>query len=50
MLELLGNFPMIILKMQLILDFTDPDFNEMIKKLDKDKYYIIYCKSGIRSD
>lgn len=32
------------------LDFTDPDFNEMVKNLDKDKMYIIYCKSGIRSD
>ena len=31
------------------LDYTDPDFNEQIKKLDKTKYYIIYCKSGIRS-
>ncbi|WP_048192571.1 rhodanese-like domain-containing protein [Methanobacterium sp. SMA-27] len=31
------------------LDYTDPDFNEQIKKLDKTKYYIIYCKSGMRS-
>ena len=31
------------------LDYTDPDFNEMIKKLDKGKYYLIYCKSGRRS-
>lgn len=31
------------------LDFTDPDFDKQIKKLDKTKYYIIYCKSGIRS-
>ncbi len=32
------------------LDFTDPDFNENVEKLDKDKIYIIYCKSGIRSE
>lgn len=32
------------------LDFTDPDFNENVEKLDKDKMYIIYCKSGNRSD
>ena len=32
------------------LDFTDPDFNEMVEKLDKDKIYVIYCKSGRRSD
>ena len=31
------------------LDCTDPDFNEQIKKLDKGKYYIIYCRSGRRS-
>jgi rhodanese-related sulfurtransferase len=32
------------------LDFTDPDFNENVENLDKDKIYIIYCKSGRRSD
>ena len=32
------------------MDFTDPDFNEMVEKLDKDKIYVIYCKSGRRSD
>jgi len=31
------------------LDFTDPDFSEMVKNLDKDRIYIIYCKSGNRS-
>jgi rhodanese-related sulfurtransferase len=32
------------------LDFTDPDFSEIIEKLDKDKKYLIYCKSGRRGD
>ena len=32
------------------LDFTDPDFNEIVEKLDKDKIYVIYCKSSHRSD
>ena len=31
------------------LDFTDPDFYEMVDKLDKEKNYVIYCKSGQRS-
>jgi rhodanese-related sulfurtransferase len=31
------------------LDFTDPNFTEMLEKLDKEKNYIIYCKTGIRS-
>ncbi len=31
------------------LDFTDPDFYEMLEKLDKEKNYLIYCKSGQRS-
>ena len=31
------------------LDFTDPYFYEMVEKLDTDKTYIIYCKSGRRS-
>jgi rhodanese-related sulfurtransferase len=30
------------------LDFTDPDFGEMLEKLDKEKKYLIYCKSGLR--
>jgi rhodanese-related sulfurtransferase len=31
------------------MDFTDPDFNKMLEKLDKNKKYLIYCKSGVRS-
>jgi rhodanese-related sulfurtransferase len=31
------------------MDFTDPDFSGMLEKLDKEKIYLIYCKSGIRS-
>jgi len=30
------------------LDFTDPDFEDMVLELNKDKTYIIYCKSGKR--
>jgi rhodanese-related sulfurtransferase len=32
------------------LDFTDPDFGEIVQKLDKDKKYLIYCKSGLREE
>jgi rhodanese-related sulfurtransferase len=31
------------------LDYTDPDFYEILEKLDKEKNYVIYCKSGQRS-
>ena len=31
------------------LDFTDPNLYEMVEKLDIDRTYIIYCKSGRRS-
>ena len=31
------------------MDFTDPDFNGMLEKLDKNKKYLIYCKLGVRS-
>lgn len=31
------------------LDFTDPDFSDNLKKLDKDKKYLVYCKTGRRS-
>lgn len=30
------------------LDFTDPDFLENMEKLDKNKKYILYCKTGRR--
>jgi phage shock protein E len=32
------------------LDFTDPDFIDMIKELDMNKTYIVYCKTGKRSE
>lgn len=32
------------------LDFTDPTFSEILKKLDEEKKYLIYCKSGRRSE
>jgi rhodanese-related sulfurtransferase len=31
------------------LDFTDPDFENMVSELDKNKTYIVYCKTGKRS-
>ncbi|MDO8869360.1 MAG: rhodanese-like domain-containing protein [Methanobacteriaceae archaeon] len=30
------------------LDFTDPDFSDNLKKLDKNKKYLVYCKTGRR--
>jgi rhodanese-related sulfurtransferase len=30
------------------LDFTDPDFSDNLEKLDKNKKYIVYCKTGRR--
>lgn len=31
------------------MDITDPDFSENIEKLDKNKKYLVYCKTGRRS-
>jgi rhodanese-related sulfurtransferase len=31
------------------LDFFDPQFREKVAQLDKDKDYLIYCRSGNRS-
>lgn len=31
------------------LDFHDPNFNEKLTALDRDKIYLLYCKSGGRS-
>ena len=33
----------------LFIDFTKPDFEEQLGKLDKSKNYLVYCKSGGRS-
>jgi rhodanese-related sulfurtransferase len=32
------------------LDCTDPEFKEQLLELDKEKKYIVYCKSGVRGD
>jgi rhodanese-related sulfurtransferase len=31
------------------IDFREPDFAEQIAQLDKDKTYLVYCRSGNRS-
>ena len=31
------------------INFYDPDFKEQLNKLDKNKKYLIYCRSGARS-
>ncbi len=33
----------------LLLDIMKPDFGDQIKKLDKEKTYYVYCRSGNRS-
>lgn len=37
------------IKQAINIDFYSPDFSEKIKNLDKDKIYLIYCRSGNRS-
>lgn len=32
-----------------LIDYRNPDFKQKIAKLDKDKTYLIYCRSGGRS-
>ncbi len=31
------------------IDFTAPDFRQQISKLDRQKTYLVYCQSGVRS-
>ena len=33
----------------LLMDFTQPDFKKRLEALDRDKTYLIYCRSGGRS-
>ena len=37
------------LKNAVLLDFFSPTIQEDLGKLDKSKYYLIYCRSGARS-
>lgn len=32
-----------------MINFFEPDFKEMVAKLDKSKSYLVYCRSGNRS-
>ncbi len=32
-----------------LIDVNSDSFDEMIKKLDKNAVYVVYCRSGIRS-
>lgn len=32
-----------------LINFEDPDFSSQIEELDKDKIYLLYCKTGGRS-
>lgn len=36
------------IKEALLINFFDEDFQSQIEKLDKDKIYVVYCKSGMR--
>jgi len=31
------------------LDYQSRDFDKLVNKLDKDKIYLVYCRSGMRS-
>ena len=33
-----------------LLDFYSATFNEALKKLDREKSYLIYCRSGVRGE
>lgn len=33
----------------ILINYQSPDFLEKIKELDKNKTYLVYCKSGMRS-
>ena len=33
-----------------MINFLSPDFAENVEKLDKDKTYLLYCRSGGRSE
>lgn len=33
----------------ILINYQDPDFKDEIQKLDKEKTYLVYCRSGMRS-
>ncbi len=44
-----GEFDMGHIKNSVLIDFYDPNFMQEISKLDKEKTYLIYCRTGSRS-
>jgi rhodanese-related sulfurtransferase len=44
-----GEFDMGHIKDSVLIDFYNPSFMEEIGKLDKEKPYLIYCRTGSRS-
>lgn len=45
-----GEFAEGHLKGALNINFNDPDFATTMNKMDKDKTYLVYCRSGARSN
>ena len=43
------EYEQIRLQNTLLINFRDPDFKTKISKLDKNKIYIVHCRSGNRS-